>query len=286
MDEVKIWEHVLKRGLVQDPTLNPDPVTWADSDFKMMETTLQNCLPLIRFFGLSSRDFLRKVRPYRKLLKRQLYENLLEYHMDPVEDTLSNIIFPRSSEFCSTIVNINIVSLISSWIDKADNKSKFAHIKELHLPYEFKLLLRGSRDGFSPNTFHKLCDNVPYTVTFIKLKESEEILGGYNPLIWKDSREGEWGKTSDSFIFSFKNKNDVRNPILSRVKNADRALFYRYKYGPTFDNDLVVSVKEDSLIDYNCNGCKQQSYEKKLREKEDVLLLMEEYEVFQVVKKS
>jgi hypothetical protein len=49
MDEVKIWELVLKRGLAQNQTLIPDPVTWSDDDFKIMETTLQSCLPLIRF---------------------------------------------------------------------------------------------------------------------------------------------------------------------------------------------------------------------------------------------
>ena len=55
MDEVKIWELVLKWGLAQNQTLIPDPVTWSDDDFKIMETTLQSCLPLIRFFGLCSK---------------------------------------------------------------------------------------------------------------------------------------------------------------------------------------------------------------------------------------
>ena len=50
-----------------------------------------------------------------------------------------------------------------------------------YLPYKFQLLLRGSRDGFTPKTFHDLCDNKPVTNTFIKVKGTEEILGGYNP---------------------------------------------------------------------------------------------------------
>ena len=29
----------------------------------------------------------------------------------------------------------------------------------LHLPYKFKLLLRGSQDGFTPKAFHSLCDD-------------------------------------------------------------------------------------------------------------------------------
>jgi hypothetical protein len=287
MDEVKIWEHVLKWGVAQHPTLVLDPVTWSDDDFKMMETTVKNCLPLIRFFGLTSRDFLRKVRPYRRLLKPQLYEDLLEYHLDPDIDIPNNMSFPRSDELGSEIVNMNIVSLVSAWIDGVDTKNKFAHIKELYLPYEFKLILKGSRDGFTPKQFHTLCDNIPCTVTFIKLKEKEEIIGGYNPITWKDSHEGEWGKTKDSFIFSIKSRNNIRDPIISHVRNADRALFYRFNYGPTFDNDLVICVKEEEgTKDYNCNGCKQHTYEKKLREKEDVYLVLENYEIFQVIKKA
>src|SRR5947199_3844273 len=54
MKEVEVWEHVLKWGLEKNATLIADPVTWSDNDFKIMENTLQNCLPLIRFFSLSS----------------------------------------------------------------------------------------------------------------------------------------------------------------------------------------------------------------------------------------
>jgi len=72
MKEIEIWEYVLKWGLEQNPTLLPDLMTWSDNDFKMMENTLQHCLPLIRFFSLSSEDFFQKVRPYKKLLKSQL----------------------------------------------------------------------------------------------------------------------------------------------------------------------------------------------------------------------
>jgi hypothetical protein len=71
--------------------------------------------------------------------------------------------------------------------------------------YEFKLLFRGSRDGFNTKKFHKICDNQSRTVTVAKVEGSDEILGGYNPMVWKPN--GSWGTTKDSFIFSF-NDND------------------------------------------------------------------------------
>ncbi|RIB27672.1 hypothetical protein C2G38_2239977 [Gigaspora rosea] len=57
--------------------------------------------------------------------------------------------------------------------------SMFAIYDITEIPYEFKLLFRGSRDGFSGKDFHKLCDNIPGTVVIVKINSTAEILGGY-----------------------------------------------------------------------------------------------------------
>jgi hypothetical protein len=290
--EAEIWENVLKWGLAQNPTLIPDPDTWTDNDFEMMKNTLQHCLPLIRFFSLSSEEFSQKVHPYKKLLKPKLYDELLKSHLDPNTEPSDNISLPRYGNvdgiIDSKLVNLNIVSLISRWIDKIDIKSKHAYTRELYLTYEFKLLLRGSRDGFTPKKFHELCDNIPRTVTFIKIKGTEEIIGGYNPLVWKSRIKGEFSKTKESFVFSFKSKNNFKDSILSyvKVKNSDYALVHHNGCGPTFNRDLFICVKErDGVKEYNHYKCKQTCYETKIRDTEDEFLI-EDYEVFQIRKKA
>ncbi|GBC09953.1 hypothetical protein RclHR1_09220009 [Rhizophagus clarus] len=288
MKEIDVWEYVTKWGLAQNQTLTPDPDTWTDDDFKMMENTLQNCLPLIRFFSLSSKEFLHEVRPYKKLFKPQFYEKILNSYMDPDSkpSASDNVLLPRSLKINgiidTEIVNLNIISIVSRWIDKVDINSKFAHLRELYLPYKFDLLLRGSynTNGFSPKRFHELCDGKPNTVTFIKVKGTEEILGGYNPSIWKSS--GEWNQ-SCSFIFSFKNKNKLDEVILSRVRNMDKALYYSDVHGPSFGSDLRISIysRPNRSYVFNYNSCKHINYEKKIRDTEDFFSI-EEYEVFQI----
>src|SRR5437763_17134300 len=118
MKEVNISEHILKCGLAQNPSLIQDPGNWSDNDFKTMENTLQHCLPLIRFFSLSSKEFLKKVGPYKKLLKSQLYDNLLDSYMDPDSEPNKNISPPRNIKtnngiIDSKIINLNIASTIS-----------------------------------------------------------------------------------------------------------------------------------------------------------------------------
>ena len=286
MKEVEIWEHVLKWGVAQNPTLTPDPDTWSDHDFRTMKNTLQHCLPSIRFFSLSSKGFLQKVGPYRKLLNRQLYKNLEASYLDPDNEPNENIPPPRSIKsdgiIDSKIVNLNIVSTISRWIDKVDINSKFAQFRGLYLPYKFELLLRGSRDGFTPKKFHELCDNKPHTVTFIKVKGAEEIIGGYNPTMWKSS--GNWHKTKDSFIFSFKNKdNFIKDVIISNVENINRALYYHNQCGSYFGEDIMIYHDSNELENYNTINYKKNFYEKKIRDIEGEFSI-EDYEVLQVVK--
>ncbi|CAB4429978.1 unnamed protein product [Rhizophagus irregularis] len=281
MKEIEVWEHVLKWGLTQNPTLTPDPVTWTDDDFKTMENSLQYCLPLIRFYSLSSKDFLRKVRPYKKLLKRQLYEDLLGYYLDFESEPSNNFLPPRNVKFDSKIINPNIISLVSKWVDKAEVESGFA-CRNCRKEYEFKLLLRGSRDGFTPDKFHSLCDNISKTVTFIKVKGTDEILGGYNPIIWETNKFR--GETKDSFIFSFKYKNGLfKDEILSNVKEINRALSRSQHRGPSFGDSDLILYGSNQTRDYDKIYCKQGDYEKRIRDTEDKFLI-DDYEVFQIIK--
>ncbi|EXX62016.1 hypothetical protein RirG_165790 [Rhizophagus irregularis DAOM 197198w] len=209
MKEIEVWEHVLKWGLAQNPTLNPDPTTWSDDEFKTMENNLQHYLPFIRFFSFSSKDFLQRVRPYKKLLKNQLYEDVLNSHLDPNSKPTDDILLPRDLKIdgiidSSIINNLSIISTFSRRIDKIDVSNNFAHLRELYLPYRFQLLLRGSRDGFTPKKFHELCDNKYNTITFIKVKGTEEILGGYNPLKWETSNT--WVKLKIVLFFLLKKR--------------------------------------------------------------------------------
>src|SRR5205823_6215758 len=122
---------------------------------------------------------------------------------------------------------------------------------------------------FTPNKFHTICDGKPNTVTFIKVKGTEEILGGYNPLKWETT--GKWGETKDSFIFSFKGGN-IKDAIISNVKNANYALDYSSSCGPTFGYDLTI-YSSGEFTDYNEILCNQKFYEKKIRNTKDNFLI-------------
>ena len=77
MNEIQIWERVIKWGLAQNPELPSDFTNYSKEDFKTLRNTLQHCIPFIRFYNLTSKEFTDKILPCRKLLPKELYEDLL-----------------------------------------------------------------------------------------------------------------------------------------------------------------------------------------------------------------
>ncbi|CAG8706163.1 9543_t:CDS:2, partial [Racocetra fulgida] len=45
------------------------------------------------------------------------------------------------------------------------------------LRYDFKLLLRGSRDGFTPQIFHEKCDNQGPNLVVLKIRGDNQVIG-------------------------------------------------------------------------------------------------------------
>src|SRR5947207_2063896 len=120
--------------------------------------------------------------------------------------------------------------LFASWIDKKDS----LHYNKKNIPYDFKLLYRSSRDGIDTVSFHRNCDNKGATIYVAKIKDSAQLIGGYNPLYWSSrDRWGEWKATSDSFLFNFTNENNVSTAKLGYVNNQGNSVFCHSNYGPT-----------------------------------------------------
>ncbi|RIB19061.1 hypothetical protein C2G38_2182860 [Gigaspora rosea] len=108
LEEIKIWNYFIKWGIEKNPSLPSDSEDWSYENFIALKTTLQNCLPHIRYFQMSVKDN----------------------------------------------------------------------------PYEFKLLPRRSKDGFTRYSFWNLCDKKIHHAVVMKVKGTDEILGGYNPIGW------------------------------------------------------------------------------------------------------
>ncbi|RHZ86471.1 hypothetical protein Glove_50g51 [Diversispora epigaea] len=295
-EEAKIWDYVIKWGIAQNPNLSTNLEEWSKDDFLTFKPTLQQCLPLIRYFNFSNTEIVDKVSPYKMILDKQLWEDIIQF-MDSDQPEKSNILKMRSflARLPEEPKGVSLISEehaaeISSWIDR-----KTTNYSTANIPYKFELILSGTKDGLAPQTFWNKCHGHNHTLIVAKVKGTDEILGGYNPLAWDNTyfgyfSDGKWMETKDSFLFSLKN-GSIKNSILSRVKKPERAIWneskiYHDKNGPRFGDFYLRSDENDfSLGIDNCSNTNDR-YEKRIRSSSNNYFSIVNYEVFKIVKKS
>jgi hypothetical protein len=158
LDEIVIWDNLLKWGLAQNPSISQDTTKWSKEDITIMKKTFHDFIPLVRFYYISSEDFLDKVYPLIKLLPKDSVNNLFTFYLAPNrKPNINNIQPPRQLKciYDTTLIKNRHFAIFTSWIDRKENL--YYNVK--NIPYNFNLLYRSSRDGNSPEEFHAKCDN-------------------------------------------------------------------------------------------------------------------------------
>ncbi|CAI2179546.1 10302_t:CDS:10 [Funneliformis geosporum] len=258
---------------------------WSLENISGLRELMQDFIPLIRWFHINSSEFRRKIMPFKKIIPKDLYQEILCHHLDPTYELNIHVLPPRISriidELDSVLIEKKHVTIFSSWIDKEqmdfyDNKK---------VPYSY---------GFEAGTFHRLCDNKGSTITVAKIRSRGQLVGGYNPLDWKpqlnSTSDSIWYPTFDSFLFSFPSfplstdDSIPKIPKIARVGSignvSEYAIGYNVDYGPSFGGGWDLSIQNNNLIysygPYSYPDCgafvTRNHY-----------LELEEYEVFQII---
>src|SRR5436190_17105247 len=81
MSEIQVWEYVLKWGIAQNSELPSDPARFSKEDFSSLKNTLKQCIPFVRFYDLTAREFLNYVFPYKEILPEELYDDLIKHFL-------------------------------------------------------------------------------------------------------------------------------------------------------------------------------------------------------------
>ncbi|KAG9286911.1 hypothetical protein G9A89_000040 [Geosiphon pyriformis] len=263
IEEFKIWEKIVEWGVAKlDKNIQMKEVfTWTDENFNALKEYIEGLLPLIRFFNISSVDFYNKVKPFARILPGTLYEDLLHHYLVPGSHQKSVDAQPLRSNVDSKLLQSHNIKQLNHW-----------------------LLLQGSRDGFTPADFHRLCDDKGATVSVIKVKGTGQLIGGYNPQWWH-SRNG-FLEGEGSFIFSL-GDGKAGNAKLSKFVGT-YGPYGGFNYGPSFADS---SIALNSYNFKNSPGCfcqKTTDYEHPIMPglgNQRVRFFVEEYEVFQIIKR-
>jgi hypothetical protein len=114
----------------------------------------------------------------------------------------------------------------------------------------WRLLYRGSRDGYRAQDFHRKCDNHKNTLTVI-LDTHGYIFGGYTAIEWCSARSKTemYDRDMNSFLFTLRNPWDTIAKKFSLRPDGQKSAIVCYsEWGPTFGKyDLWVGDKSDQV---------------------------------------
>ncbi len=299
MDEIDIWNYIIQWGSGQNKELrNKNISEWKKDNFKKLKYVLDDIIPLIRFNEISRENFYDKVNPYKKIFDKNTYEKLLQYYF--TEKWQPELPFqkgPRIGKGKGGLLNVKTKSLISSWINQENNNYNINN-----MPYNFELIYCGSQDGYARSIFEQKCYNIEQTIVMMKIKETGELVGGYNPVCWnlkeKSPNSFYYIETDKSFIFKI-DENQPDDSVLSKVKNPKYAI-HHYEQNVNITHDytkfheitisfvtlaLNISVNNEPYCYYgHISSCYENNL--KLRNNNKAVHLLEECEIYKIVKKN
>jgi hypothetical protein len=166
--------------------------------------------------------------------------------------------------------------------------------------YNFNLIYRRSRDG--NNMIRNKC--IGQGAILILIKCSEKIFGGYNPIGWnilndnynlsgKVGRKKSYNQylsTTESFIFSFENNEDIKNMKISRVVDSSHAIYNYRGNGINFGGGDLALENDCLSLSYTgyYENLEGNNYDNRYQYEEDnyynVHYKVEEIEAFSVKK--
>ena len=114
---------------------------------------------------------------------------------------------------------------------------------------KWKLVYKGSIDGFCPTDFHSKCDSIEKTITIIE-SHKNHIFGGYTDKAWSSVE----GYVNDSNALLFNLVNSSYQPLKIKCSDPEHAIFNIANSGPIFGKgskgkaDLCIKLHSKTIL--------------------------------------
>jgi len=234
-----------------------------------LKSILKDILSLVRFPIMELTDIAITVGPSQlvpeeRLLVLYQYLSMIESEKDDSNDKKENsdedqvAADEKAKKECKEIIQqwYNIKQRTGGFATKETNLLDRKYKKDVYKFFNirpggrlvFKLLYRGSRDGFNASAFHSKCDGKPKTLTVVKAMDSKNIFGGYF--------DGKWAQSgsyisSPSWLFSLVNR--YNKPVKLMPSTTSSNTYVNGSYGPTWGggHDLHINDRMQSANNYS-----------------------------------
>jgi len=137
------------------------------------------------------------------------------------------------------------LTIDSSILKSKEKEALLKFVTKKERKKKWKLIFRGSKDGFASTQFHMKCDNKGTTVTIIQSTQNH-VFGGYTTLPWQASG-GQYQLDPKAWIFLLRSTNPLyKKPQKWECKVGSNAVYHCSSYGPVFGSGFDF---------YLCSGC-------------------------------
>lgn len=207
-----------------DPSVSSDDdnsSTWSDEQKNLaaqVKSYMTDLIPCIRFLLIDGEHYIKSVEPY-KIVPSYLRQKLLHHYILSkqvsslkLDDLPPRLSVPREMK----LLNSRLISgydkqIIEHWIAGQKSNNFSSLVEDLvprpslaHPSYRessWKLLYSSNVHGPDMKAFHHRCDNQGPTITVIKIKGTNEVIGGYNSQSWRSEIGGRYVFTR-AFLFT------------------------------------------------------------------------------------
>jgi hypothetical protein len=132
--------------------------------------------------------------------------------------------------------------LMESAILSAEQVVKLMKLCKFKRSARWKLLYRGSRDGFGSESFHYKCDSLPHTLVVVRATNGN-VFGGYTDAPWTSN--GTWTHDPNAFLFSLVSKDEQQRPVRF-VSTGVESTYSNLMFGPTFGGGYDLYIADNA----------------------------------------
>lgn len=191
-------------------------------------------------------------------------------------------------EYCVPLSFTTVELKIDTKIMRSDEIESLIHaiqLKRNKKQTEWRLLYRGSEDGFSAAMFHERCDGIKDTVVVVH-SDHGNVFGGFTRLPWV-SDVGRYQVDEEAFVFLLRKKESTLKKgakVFIQYRSSQHSVCHNKYMGPIFGygHDIYIRSNCDKVDDNSCrNHTFRCDYAAQLGGKEKFRII--DYEVFQIV---
>jgi hypothetical protein len=189
-------------------------------------------------------------------IKSMLNEiNHVKDHLKATNQFRKNFSMNQESFGCLSLNEYSTFDPFKSQILTGNQPLELIKLCEFSLKNKWRLLYRGSRDGFDADDFHSKCDGHTNTLTIYQASATSFIFGAFASVDWESSYYGYYKTDPNAFLFSLTNEDNKPCKMKINSSQTHQALHCYSDFGPSFGagGDIVILDNANTTMDSYSN---------------------------------